>query len=120
MNEKSGYRNGQLIYPISVLDTKPQEGGGGGGGLGPHTVGHEELKTDSVDTDNIVDGSVQEQDLHDDVKDRMTITYDDEDEGIRFGGYAKPGDLPSSNMQNVSTAESGHSSPIVVEEEEEP
>ena len=117
MEDRSGYRNGQLIYPISVVDHL-KETGGGGGGLGPHTVGHDELKTDSVDTDNIIDGSVQEQDLHDDVKDRMTITYDNEDEGIRFGGYAKPGDLPSD--KSVSTAESGHSSPIVVEEEEEP
>lgn len=86
MNEKSGYRNGQLIYPISVLDTKPQEGGGGGGGLGPHTVGHEELKTDSVDTDNIVDGSVKLEDLNQEVKDSWSDTYVPGEEKLFING----------------------------------
>lgn len=48
MNEQSGYRNGQLIYPISVLDHKEEEGGGGGMQPGPNTVG----------TDEIIDGSI--------------------------------------------------------------
>lgn len=56
MNERSGYRNGQLIYPISVLITKPQEGGGGGGGScqpGPNTVGTEEIIDGSIIIDDM-------------------------------------------------------------------
>ena len=59
---------------------------GGGGQPGPDSVGHEELKDDSVDTNNIVDGSVQMQDLNNEVKDKMTHSYDAEEEGIRLGG----------------------------------
>ena len=58
----------------------------GGGGVGPESVGHDELKDDSVDTNNIVDGSVQMQDLNDGVKKNMTHSYDPENEGIRLGG----------------------------------
>lgn len=54
MSERSGYRNGQLIYPISVVDHHPEEGGGGGGELGPDTVG----------TDEIIDGSIQLVDMN--------------------------------------------------------
>lgn len=53
MNERSGYRNGQLIYPISVLDTKPQEGGGGGMQPGPDTVGTEEIIDGSIIIDDM-------------------------------------------------------------------
>jgi len=61
MNEKSGYRNGQLIYPISVLDHKEEEGGGGGMQPGPNTVG----------TEQIVDDSIEMEDLSHNVKDKM-------------------------------------------------
>lgn len=57
----------------------------GGGVPGPNTVG----------TEQIIDGAVAEQDLHDDVKERMTITHDSTTGGIRIGGYAKPGDIPA-------------------------
>ena len=60
-------------------------GGGGGSQPGPNTVGTEELK----------DGAVEEQDLHEDVKDRMTITHDSSTGGIRIGGYAKSGEIPN-------------------------
>ena len=46
MNERSGYRNGHLIYPISVLDHNPKEGEGMQ--PGQNTVG----------TDEIIDGSI--------------------------------------------------------------
>ena len=59
--------------------------GGGGSQPGPNTVG----------TEQIIDGAVEEQDLHDDVKDRMTITHDSTTGGLRIGGYAKPGDIPA-------------------------
>ena len=54
MNERSGYRNGQLIYPISVLVTKPQSGGGGGSCQpGPDTVGTEEIIDGSIILDDM-------------------------------------------------------------------
>ena len=60
---------------------------GGGGTPGPNTVG----------TEQIIDGAVEEEDLHDDVKDRMTITHDSASGGLRIGGYAKPGEIPADN-----------------------
>ena len=71
MNERSGYRNGQLIYPISVLDHKPDEGGGGMQ-PGPDTVGSRE----------IIDNSVQMVDLNDSVKNKIKKTYDTSDESL--------------------------------------
>lgn len=85
MSERSGYRNGHLIYPISILDHHAEEGGGGGG-LGPHTVGHEELKTDSVQTDNIVDGTVKLEDLNKEVSDKLDDTYVDNTESLYING----------------------------------
>ena len=67
------------------------DGGGGGSQPGPNSVGTEELK----------DGAVEEQDLHDDVKDRMTVTHDASTGGLRLGGYAKPGEVPAGNSQDV-------------------
>jgi len=61
-----------------------------GGGSGP-------LPPDSVGTEQIIDGAVEEQDLHDDVKDRMTVTHDASTGGLRLGGYAKPGEVPANN-----------------------
>ena len=52
---------------------------------------------DSVGTDEIIDGSVQEQDLNDSVKDRMTVTHDSATGGLRLGGYAKSGEIPANN-----------------------
>ena len=65
--------------------------GGGGGQPGPNTVG----------TEQIINGAVEEEDLHDDVKDRMTVTHDSSTGGLRLGGYAKPGNVPSDNLQDV-------------------
>ena len=59
--------------------------GGGGGQPGPNTVG----------TEQIINGAVEEQDLHDDVKDRMTVTHDSSTSGIRLGGYAQAGEVPN-------------------------
>lgn len=64
---------------------------GSGGTPGPDTVG----------TEQIIDGAVQEQDLNDNVKDRMTVTHDASTGGIRIGGYAKPGNVPANNSQDV-------------------
>ena len=66
--------------------------GGGGGPLPPECVG----------TEQIIDGAVEEEDLHDDVKDRMTVTHDASTGGLRLGGYAKPGEVPvNNNSQDV-------------------
>ena len=48
--------------------------GGGGGQPGPNSVGTEELK----------DGAVEMQDLHDDVKDKIQKTYDEDDETLHM------------------------------------
>lgn len=52
MSERSGYRNGRLIYPITILDTKPTEGGGGSQ-PGPNTVGTEEIIDGSIILDDM-------------------------------------------------------------------
>ena len=44
---------------------------------------------------------IQEQDLNDSVKDRMTVTHDASTGGLRIGGYAKPGNIPANNSQDV-------------------
>ena len=65
-----------------IFDINGQEyefAGGGGGQPGPDTVG----------TDEIIDGSVQEEDLSDDVKDKMTQTYSSENRTLYING-AKP------------------------------
>ena len=66
---------------------------GGGGTPGPNTVG----------TDQIIDGAVEEQDLNDHVKDRMTVTHDSSTGGLRLGGYAQSGEVPknTNNSQDV-------------------
>ena len=65
--------------------------GGGGSKPGPNTVG----------TEQIIDGAVEEEDLHDDVKGRMTITHDSSTGGLRLGGYAQAGNVPANNSQDV-------------------
>lgn len=67
------------------IDGDIYEFSSGGGTPGPNTVG----------TDQIIDGAVEEQDLNDHVKDRMTVTHDSSSGGLRIGGYAKPGEIPS-------------------------
>ena len=64
---------------------------GGGGQPGPDTVG----------TEQIIDGAVEEQDLHEDVKGRMTVTHDASTGGLRLGGYAQAGNVPANNSQDV-------------------
>ena len=73
---------------------------GGGGQPGPNTVGMEQ----------IIDGAVEPEDLNEDVIERMTHSYDSENEGIKIGGF----------VQNASTAPTVPTQPINVEEEEEP
>lgn len=81
--------------PISKLiieiDGDEYEFSGGGGIPAPNSVG----------TEQIIDGAVEEEDLHDDVKDRMTVTHDSSTGGLRLGGYAKPGNVPANNSQDV-------------------
>lgn len=82
--------------PISKLiieiDGDEYEFSGGGGGIpAPNSVG----------TEQIIDGAIEEEDLHDDVKGRMTVTHDSSTGGIRLGGYAQAGNVP------VSTGGSG-------------
>jgi len=82
-----------------IIETggKEYEFDGGGGVPGPNTVG----------TEQIIDGAVAEQDLHDDVKDRMTITHDSTTGGLRIGGYAKPGDIPADSAGYDASADNG-------------
>ena len=80
----------QINKMIIEFDGKEYEFDGGGGGQpGPDTVG----------TEQIIDGAVQEQDLNDSVKDRMTVTHDSSTGGLRIGGYAKPGNVPADNAE---------------------
>ena len=44
------------------------------------------IPPNSVGTGEIVDGSIQTEDLSDEVKDKMHHSYDEENEGIRLGG----------------------------------
>ena len=78
---------------------------GGGGTPGPDTVG----------TEQIIDGAVQEQDLNDNVKDRMTVTHDASTGGIRIGGYAKPGNVPANSTQDDEPG-GGFNDPMLEEE----
>lgn len=77
--------------PISKLiieiDGDEYEFSGGGGIPAPNSVG----------TEQIIDGAVEEEDLHDDVKGRMTVTHDASTGGIRLGGYAQAGNIPANN-----------------------
>lgn len=66
---RSGYRNGVLIYPISIVDHNPEETGGQ---PGPNTVG----------TEQIIDGAVEMEDLNDSVKSKIQKTYDQDDETL--------------------------------------
>ena len=80
----------KLIISIGGTDYE-LDGGGGGGQPGPNTVG----------TEQIIDGAVEEQDLNNTVKDRMTITHDASTGGLRLGGYAQSGDVPADNAKDV-------------------
>lgn len=64
---------------------------GSGGTPGPDTVG----------TEQIIDGAVDEVDLNANVKDRMTVTHDASTGGLRLGGYAQAGNIPANNSQDV-------------------
>lgn len=64
----------------------------GGGGITPGV----HIPADTVDTNAIIDGAVQEQDLNDSVKGRMTVTHDASTGGLRLGGYAQAGNIPVS------------------------
>jgi hypothetical protein len=69
----------------------------GGGGVEPGVP----LPDDTVDTNAIIDGAVQEQDLNDSVKGRMTVTHDSATGGLRLGGYAQAGNIPANSSQDV-------------------
>lgn len=84
--------------------------GGGGGGLTPGVP----IPADTVDTNAIIDGAVEEQDLNDSVKDRMTVTHDASTGGLRIGGYAKSGDIPADG--SLSGGSGGFNDPMNVEE----
>lgn len=56
---------------------KKYEIAGEGGVPGPNTVG----------TEQIIDGAVMDEDLNQEVIDRMTHSYDAQNEGIKIGGF---------------------------------
>lgn len=66
----------QINKIIIETGEKEYEFSGGGGIPAPNSVG----------TEQIIDDSVEMQDLHEDVKKNMTHSYDPENEGIRLGG----------------------------------
>jgi hypothetical protein len=65
--------------------------GGGGGSITPGVP----IPADTVDTNAIIDGAVEMQDLNQNVKDKMTNHYDAQGEGIVLGG------LVANNSQDV-------------------
>ena len=73
----------------------------GGGQPGPNTVG----------TEQIIDGAVEMEDLHDDVVGKMTNTYNKGNETLTLG---------SLNVTQAATQPTTPTQPMVVEEEEEP
>ena len=44
------------------------------------------IPQDTVDSQSIVDGAVEMEDLNKDVKDKLVHSYDSDSEGIRLGG----------------------------------
>lgn len=66
------------------------EGGGGGSQPAPNSVGTEELK----------DGAVEMQDLHDDVKGKLQKTYDKDDETLHM-------DFDEADVNSSQTQEAG-------------
>ena len=71
-----------------IIETGGKEyefSGGGGGSITPGVP----IPHDTVDSVSIVDGSVELEDLNDDVKKNMTHSYDAEGEGIRLGGLVE-------------------------------
>ena len=89
----------KLIVEIGGVDY--EFAGGGSGPLGPDTVG----------TEQIIDGAVEMEDLHDDVVGKMTNTYNKGNETLTLG---------SLNVTQAATQPTTPTQPMVVEEEEEP
>ena len=89
----------KLIIEINGKDY--ELAGGGSGPLGPDTVG----------TEQIIDGAVEMEDLHEDVVDKMTNTYNKGNETLTLG---------SLNVTQAATQPTTPTQPMVVEEEEEP
>lgn len=54
----------------------------GEGGITPGVP----IPQDTVDSQSIVDGAVEMEDLNKDVKDKLVHSYDSDSEGIRLGG----------------------------------
>ena len=71
---RSGYRNGVLIYPVSVIDHNQDEGGGIQPGV--------PIPPNTVDSAAIIDGNVEMEDLSDGVKAQIQKTYDEDDETL--------------------------------------
>ena len=69
----------------------------GGGGVEPGVP----LPDDTVGSNAIIDGAVDEVDLNANVKDRMTVTHDASTGGLRLGGYAQAGNVPANSSQDV-------------------
>ena len=86
---------------IIEIDGTSYEIAGGGGGIVPG----EPIPADTVDSAAIIDGAVQEQDLNASVKDLMTVTHDSTTGGLRLGGYAKSGSVPSNVTQEAGALE---------------
>ena len=65
----------QINKIIFEIDGKEYEFDGGGSGP---------LPPDSVGTEQIIDGAVEMQDLHDDVRAKIQKTYDEDDETLHM------------------------------------
>ena len=73
---------------IAMGDDEYVFSGGGGSQPAPHSVGHEEMQADAVGSENIIDGAVEMNDLHEQVRQNLTPVYHEEDEGLTLGGFA--------------------------------
>ena len=75
----------------------------GGGGVEPGVP----LPDDTVGSNAIIDGAVNEVDLNANVKDRMTVKHDASTGGLRLGGYAQAGNIPANNAALDANGDNG-------------
>ena len=87
----------KLIITIGGTDYE-LDGGGGSGPLGPNTVG----------TEQIIDGAVEMEDLHEDVVGKIQKTYDEDDETLHMDFDVA--DVNNSNHTQEAGAGSGSAS----------
>lgn len=96
---------GEMKSATLILDFKDLGGEYviAGGGVEPGVP----LPDDTVGSNAIIDGAVDEVDLNANVKDRMTVTHDASTGGLRLGGYAQAGNIPANNAALDANSNNG-------------